>query len=288
LKNIRSNILRWYSQNARSLPWRRTRNPYRIVLSEVMLQQTQVSRVLEIYPKFLQRFPDFRSLARARTSTVIREWRGMGYNNRAVRLQRLAKEIVKMGKVPTDVRLLETLPGIGPYTARAVACFAFQKNVAVVDTNIKRVLTRLFPRDVKTRGEWSVAETLLPEGRAYSWNQALMELGATICLARSPRCLICPAARFCPSAFKPVPIQNRVSKQEPGRNGIPNRIYRGRIIEMLRNSRQPFTATQIGHHISTDFRPKDSSWLKRILKGLERDGLVLLKNGTRELTVSLP
>src|SRR5512139_1248480 len=147
LPAIRKRLLGWYRSSARPLPWRRTRNPYRILLSEVMLQQTQVSRVLIHYRRFLRRFPNLWSLSQAGTADVLRAWRGMGYNNRAVRLRNLAADVcsTKGGKLPQTVEELRSLPGIGRYTAGAVSCFAFGRRVPIVDTNIQRVLGRVFP-----------------------------------------------------------------------------------------------------------------------------------------------
>ncbi|MBI4427485.1 MAG: A/G-specific adenine glycosylase [Ignavibacteriales bacterium] len=289
LSKIQKIILRWYSTEARSLPWRKTRNPYRILVSEVMLQQTQVHRVLQKYPKFIKRFPSFGSLARARTSSVIRAWRGMGYNNRAVRLQRLAKEIANkhQGKLPRTIPQLESLPGIGPYTARAVSCFAFGQCVPVVDTNVHRVLHRIFPKETRDEEIWNVAERALPVRNAYSWNQALMELGATVCVARNPCCEKCPVKRTCPSAFTKKIARRHNGVREPGRNGVPNRIFRGRIVETLRDSHQSVKASLLGRRLMPGFREKDRPWLIQLLKGLERDGLVRIHNHRKETEVSL-
>ena len=289
LAKIQKNILHWYSQEARNLPWRKTRNAYRILLSEVMLQQTQVNRVLEKYPGFLKRFPSLHSLARARTSSVIRAWQGMGYNNRAVRLQRLAKKVLYQynGRLPHAISELESLPGIGPYTSRAVSCFAFGQRVPVVDTNVRRVLQRIFPRESKRLQIWDVAEWALPKRNAYFWNQSLMELGSRICVGRNPRCAQCPVNRFCPSAFKRNYQPGKNGRPEPGRNGIPNRIYRGRIVESLRDSHRSVRASVVGKRVKPDFRRNDRRWLLQLLRDLEKDGLVRLENGTSDLVVSL-
>jgi len=189
-------LLIWYKKAARSLPWRETRNPYAILVSEFMLQQTQVSRVLDYYPRFLKRFPTIETLARARPKTVREAWEGMGYYARAANLHALAKQVAKTGnRIPDDPEELRTLPGVGPYTAGAVACFAYEKAVPAVDTNVKRVLSRAFePDDV-----WELAEKVTPRDgkRAWRFNQALMELGALVCTARKPRCEICPVNGDC-------------------------------------------------------------------------------------------
>ena len=189
-------LLAWYKRNARVLPWRETRNPYAILVSEFMLQQTQVSRVLDYYPRFLKRFPTIEKLARARPKTVREAWDGMGYYARAANLHALAKQVAETGyRIPDDPEDLRTLPGVGRYTAGAVACFAYEKPVATVDTNVRRVLERVFgAKDV-----WKLAEKLVPKKgeRAWRFNQALMELGALVCTARKPKCPECPVRSDC-------------------------------------------------------------------------------------------
>jgi len=189
-------LLAWYKRNARVLPWRKTRNPYAILVSEFMLQQTQVSRVLDYYPRFLKRFPTIGSLARSKPKAVMEAWDGLGYYARARNLHQLAKEVAETGnRIPDDPVELRTLPGVGRYTAGAVACFAYEKPVPTVDTNVRRVLERAFgSKDV-----WELAEQLVPKKgeRAWRFNQALMELGALVCTARSPKCPECPVRSDC-------------------------------------------------------------------------------------------
>jgi A/G-specific adenine glycosylase len=182
-------LLDWFGDAARDLPWRRTRDPYAILVSEVMLQQTQVARVLERYEPWLERWSTPAALAAAPAAEVLRAWSGLGYNRRALNLQNAARRVVELGAFPRDIEGLERLPGIGPYTARAIACFAFDAQVTALDTNVRRVLERsLGTTDVPP-----------PPGRAWDWNQALFDLGAQICLARVPRCERCPLAGGCPS-----------------------------------------------------------------------------------------
>ena len=193
-------LLRWYGQHARDLPWRRTRDPYRVIVSEFMLQQTQVSRVSEFYPRFLKRFPTIERLARARPKAVMEAWDGLGYYARARNLHKLAKEVSGIGyRVPDDPDELVKLPGVGRYTAGAVACFAYEKAVPAVDTNVKRVLERVF----KKNDVWKLAGDIVPKNgkRAWRFNQALMELGALVCTARSPKCPRCPVNTNC-STYK--------------------------------------------------------------------------------------
>lgn len=292
-------ILRWYDRNGRDLPWRHDHDPYRILVSEIMLQQTQVSRVLELYPRFLKRFPTFRSLAQARPSSVIRAWRGMGYNNRALRLQQTAKIITRdhAGSFPKTIVQLQELPGIGRYTAHALACFILEKPVAVVDTNIVRVLSRLFPKSIPVlssgkpflQNAWIVAGKILPRNHAYRWNQALMDLGAMLCTASNPRCDHCPVVRHCPSSFR---VQRRVlpKRMEPGRDGIPNRIYRGRVVEILRyaNGDGFLSFTRLAKQVKANYRDHDRRWLLGVLEGLVKDGLIEKQQRGRNFYFSLP
>lgn len=199
-------LLRWYRRAGRRLPWRTTRDPYRILVSEFMLQQTQVSRVTQYYDRFLGRYPTIRDLARAPQRTVREAWDGLGYYRRAVNLRRLAQAVVKSpgGSLPRDVAALERLPGVGPYTAAAVASFAYERRVLPIDTNVARVLGRVFGRPV-TAGSRArarlrqLAEQILPRrGRvAWEFNQAMMDLGATVCRARRPNCPQCPVRLSC-------------------------------------------------------------------------------------------
>src|SRR5881296_1311792 len=207
-------VLAWYARAGRDLPWRRTRDPYRVLVSEVMLQQTQVSRVREYYPRFLERFPDLRSLARAKPRAVREAWDGLGYYARARNLHQLAKRVAGRGvtdkgvagdsvaELPEDPEELIKLPGIGRYTAGAVASFAYEKPVPAVDTNVARVLRRAFgnvERGMRNAELWRLASLLVPKSgkRAWKFNQAIMELGALICVARIPKCEQCPVRPDC-------------------------------------------------------------------------------------------
>jgi A/G-specific adenine glycosylase len=196
-------LLRWYGQHARDLPWRRTRDPYRVIVSEFMLQQTQVSRVSEFYPRFLKRFPTVYDLAKAKPKAVREAWDGLGYYARATNLHALARVVSKTmnGKLPDDLQELDELPGVGRYTAGAVACFAYEKPVPAVDTNVKRVLERVF----RTKDVWGLAAAIVPKDgkRAWRFNQAIMELGALVCTARKPRCPGCPVRNECRYWVKP-------------------------------------------------------------------------------------
>ena len=214
---FRTRLLRWYSLNARDLPWRHDRDPYRVWLSEIMLQQTRVAAVIEYYRRFLQRFPTVEALARARVSSVLAAWSGLGYYRRARALHAAAKAVVheRNGTFPATVQELETLPGVGRYTAAAVASIAFNEPVAVVDGNVERVLQRLLGRRLEKEETWRQAESLLSRSRPGDFNQAMMELGATICVPRDPQCLLCPVWDFCATRgqLETAPPQKRQRKE---------------------------------------------------------------------------
>jgi A/G-specific adenine glycosylase len=204
----------WYRRNARVLPWRETRDAYRILVSELMLQQTQVSRVMEFYARFLHRFPDLAAVAAAREREVLAQWSGLGYYARARNLHKLARRVVREeshvygGALPKEPEALRRLPGVGAYTAGAVASFAYERRAALVDTNVARVLQRVFaPRLNRKRSRdltrlWVIAEAVLPRTGRAAWthNQALMELGALVCTARVKHCRRCPLRTLCRSA----------------------------------------------------------------------------------------
>ena len=203
----------WYRANARDLPWRRTRDPYRVLVSELMLQQTPVARVVPRYREFLETFPTLADVARASPGRVREAWAGLGYYARAENLYRLARTITEEGAapqrtLPADPASLRALPGIGPYTAGAVASFAYERRAPLVDTNVARVIRRVFApaADPKSSGGrrdlWALAAALLPRTGPAAWthNQAIMELGALVCTARRPRCAMCPVRRLCASA----------------------------------------------------------------------------------------
>lgn len=201
---FRRRLIRWFRRHGRDLPWRRTRDPYHIVVSEFMLQQTQVSRVEQYYRRFLAQYPTIRDLAVASPARVRESWQGLGYYRRAANLHRLAVSVVaeRNGMLPRRVEELEQLPGVGRYTAGAVASFAFEQSEPAVDTNVARVIRRAFfsPRARATEKKlWLVAKTLVPRRGAPAWtfNQAIMELGALICTARIARCGECPVRSAC-------------------------------------------------------------------------------------------
>lgn len=196
---LRARLLGWFAREKRQLPWRGERDPYRILVSEVMLQQTRVAVVEQRYRQFLRRFPTISRLARAREQTVLAAWSGLGYYRRARSLHAAAKQVFRAGKFPRSAAELLQLPGIGRYTANAVASIAFDEPVAVVDGNVKRVLARLCGRDLRDEEYWQTATALLRRKRPGDFNQALMELGAMVCLPQRPVCSECPVKIFCAS-----------------------------------------------------------------------------------------
>ena len=206
-RRFRRKLGDWYAAHRRDLPWRRTADPYHILVSEIMLQQTQVDRVIPKYHQFLARYPSFASLARARPRDVKRLWYPLGYNVRPLNLRGIARETVARygGRLPDDADALRSMRGIGRYTAGAILSFAYRRDAAVVDTNVRRVLGRIFlgPRRLARVGGdktmWELAAALVPRGGAYDHNQALMDFGATWCTARAPRCLGCTMQRLCAS-----------------------------------------------------------------------------------------
>jgi A/G-specific adenine glycosylase len=195
---FRTQLLAWYDAHARDLPWRETHDPYRVWLSEIMLQQTRVAAVIAHYHEFLRRFPNVEKLARAREASVLAAWSGLGYYRRARMLHAAAKVVRKQGaKFPETAEGLRELPGVGRYTAAAIASIAFDDAVAVVDGNVERVLQRFSGQQLRGEEFWSAAEALMDRARPGDFNQAMMELGATVCTPRAPACLTCPVVELC-------------------------------------------------------------------------------------------
>jgi A/G-specific adenine glycosylase len=307
LPAIRAALLAWFATAGRDLPWRRTRDPYQIMVSEIMLQQTQVDRVVPKYQAFLQLFPTLEALAAAPTAEVIRAWAGLGYNRRAVNMQRAALVVQERydGRFPQDLAELLKLPGIGPYTAGAIACFAFEQDVGFMDTNIRRVIQRLFvgPEEAGMAGEAALldlAQATVPPQQGWAWNQAVMELGALVCTAAAPACWRCPVGAFCRAyadrraadqqvfqgdAAAPAPRPRRLAERREAPFTGSNRFYRGRVIEALRNL-PPGAALglhQLGQQIKSDWSADDLAWIETLLAGLERDGLLVREGAAARL-----
>jgi len=219
-RRFRTALLAWYRRHGRDLPWRRTDDPYHILVSEVMLQQTQVDRVLPKYEEWLAKYPSLEALAEAPETEVSRTWYPLGYNIRPRRLQSIAREAIAHfdGRLPDDEATLRSFKGIGAYTAGAVMSFAFGRRAAILDTNVARVLARVFlgrTADGKgpgTRHLWAISRAVLPHKHVFDFNQGLMDLGAMVCTARKPRCLVCPLARQCVSS----PLHRAGAARSPG------------------------------------------------------------------------
>ena len=209
-RRFRQRLLSWYRRHGRDLPWRKTSDPYHILVSEVMLQQTQVDRVLPKYAEWLDKYPSMGALAAAPDEEVTRTWYPLGYNIRPRRLQAIAREAVERyeGRLPSDEATLRSFKGIGPYTAGAIMSFAFHERAAILDTNVARVLFRVFVGDGDPKSHavkrhlWRLSETLVPVRHVYDFNQALMDFGAMVCVARNPKCLVCPMSASCRSRTK--------------------------------------------------------------------------------------
>lgn len=299
LPAIQTLLRDWFASHSRDLPWRCTRDPYRVLVSEVMLQQTQVDRVIPKYLAFLELFPTVEALAQAPTAEVIRAWAGLGYNRRAVNLQRTAQAVVDQyaGQFPQDIAGLRHLPGIGPYTAGAVACFAFEQDVAFMDTNIRRVLQRLFVGPVPAADPQllALAAVAVPSRGGWEWNQAIMELGALVCTASAPACWRCPLRQHCrdyatrrqtdehsllaaPAPTAPRPLKRVAERREAPFVGS-NRYYRGRIIDALRllPPDRPLALAELGQQIKPDFGEAELAWLRGLVEALARDGLIALE-----------
>lgn len=299
IARVHQALLSWYVSAQRDLPWRATSDPYAILVSEVMLQQTQVDRVLPKYRQFLAAFPTLADLAKAPTADVISVWVPLGYNRRAVNLQSIARQVLTLheGKLPDTIEDLLQLKGIGRYTAGAIACFAYHQQVATVDTNIFRVLHRVFlgleypePR-LSNNAMFSFAEQLLPPGEAYNWNQALMDMGATICTSAAPQCTRCPLQETCrayeemgqqslfPSGTVLRELRKVAEKKTPYKTEpftSSNRYFRGRVIAHLRSlpTNEYLPLLTLGPLLKAEFQADDLPWLEKLIAGLQRDGLV--------------
>ncbi len=245
---IRAAVLDWFDREGRHFPFRGTTDPYRVLVSETILQQTQVARGGPAWEAFVERFPTVQTLAAASPGDVLRAWRGLGYNRRALNLQRAARIVVDEldGRFPSEVEDLERLPGVGPYTARAVAAIAFGRPVGAVDTNVRRVLGRAMAGDVAglpASELQRLADDLVAVDRPADWTAALMDLGSTVCRPRAPRCDVCPIARMCRFAAGAVgpratPRTRRVglARERPAPFEGTSRWLRGRILDRLRDA----------------------------------------------------
>jgi A/G-specific adenine glycosylase len=289
--DARAAVLAWFDERGRALAFRRTRDPYAILVSEVMAQQTQIARVVDAWSRFLERFPTVESLAESSPADVLRAWQGMGYDRRALNLRRAARAIVEDhgGRVPSDISALEGLPGVGPYTARAVASIAFGVRVGAVDTNVRRVLGRALAGGeaaaISAVRLQAIADASVDPDRPGDWTHAVMDVGATHCRPRAPKCDACPLRAWCAYATgtpreggaavdrrpQPADPRPRPSRAPAIRFDATTRWLRGRIVDRLRGAAGADWSTidgPIGDH--------DAAAVRSALGALARDGLVEL------------
>lgn len=270
-------ILRWGAPRLRDLPWRATRDRWAVLVSEVMAQQTQVSRVVPKWSRFMEEYPTPRACAEAPLADLLRLWSGLGYPRRCRNLHEAARRIVALhdGEVPGDIDALRALPGVGEYTARAVLAFADDADVAVVDTNVARVLSRVGGRPLTSRRSQELADALLPRGRAWEWNQVLMDFGATLCTARGPRCDDCPVRDACAwdGGDDPAAASSLTSKPQSRFDGS-DRQARGRLLRSLVER-----AVRIEEAADVMRIGGDAGRADRLVASLVRDGLVVVDAG---------
>ncbi len=289
---LQSSLLAWYEENGRDYPWRKTTDPWAILVSEVMSQQTQLDRIVEPWTDFLDRWPTAESLANADRADVVAFWsdHSLGYNNRARYLHEAATEVVESfnGDLPADPEALEELMGVGPYTANAVASFAFNNGDAVVDTNVKRVLYRAFDIPDSDSAYERVASSLLPTGESRRWNNAIMELGGTAC-GKQPRCdeAACPW-RDCCRAYRTGDFTAPDVPTQPSFEGS-RRQFRGRIVRVL-SQEDELSLDALGRRIRVDYDPDGEygrKWLRDLVRDLEADGLLDVEADPAETSVRL-
>jgi A/G-specific adenine glycosylase len=277
LKELQHSLAAWADGARRDLPWRRTRDPWAVLVSELMLQQTQVARVVPRYLAFLTRFPTPADTAAALVAEVVREWAGLGYNRRAVNLHRAAVEIVDRhgGTLPGTLAGLVALPGVGPYTARAVLAFAFEADVGVVEVNSARVLARAVAgRPLGAPEAQALADALVPPGRGWAWNQAMLDLGATICTKSAPRCGSCPLATDCAwrgSALPDPAVGSAGCGSRQSTFAGSDRQGRGRLVDALRLGPVPLAALA-----ETAGWPAEPERAERVASTLVTDGLAVV------------
>lgn len=289
-------LLSWYDRYGRDLPWRKTRDAYRILVSEVMLQQTQVSRVILYYGRWLKQFPDWHTLAQATNSDIIRAWSGLGYNRRGLMLRDIAKTIDTQGE-PESEEGWRALKGIGPYTAAALACFSLHKRTLPIDTNIRRVGARLwlgiaFPLSTDDDKIRQAAESFLPtQGRFYDIPQALFDLASLIC-TKSPTCQLCPLQEQCLAAPKflrgevEVPRKSikKANESKHRDKPYPDRIYRGRILKVVQE-KGSVSLENLGTLIDSSFNyDEDQAWILRMVDRMEKEGFINKANNNITLS----
>lgn len=286
--------LRWYKKHGRDLPWRKTRDPYKILISEIMLQQTQVDRVIVYYQNWLKTFPNWKTLASAKRSDVIKAWSGLGYNRRALFLKSAAEQVVRNGIPETESGWRE-LKGVGEYTAAAVAAFSLKERTLPIDTNIRRILGRVllgktFPdADDDARIKKAAMKLYPARGAHYDIPQALFDIASLYCV-KKPDCANCPLRASCKAAPKFLSGRVRIPKRSvkignekirPGKK-YPDRIYRGRILKLV-NESSSVSIKNIGHRIDPGFNAEDEAWVSAMIDRLQKDGLIERRGETIRL-----
>lgn len=287
-RGLAAALLDWGDRTRRDLPWRRTRDPWAVLVSEVMLQQTQVIRVAARYDAFLDAFPTPSACAEAAPGDVLRQWGDLGFNRRAVALHTTARRIVEQhgGQVPDDERSLLALPGVGPYTARAVLAFAFERDVGVVDVNSGRVLARAVAGErLGRRGARRLADRFVPPGRGWEWNQSLLDLGATVCVRQKPRCAECPLLDTCAWATAGWPDPDPANGTAGASTGQgpfegSDRQGRGRLVRAMRTGPVPVERLP-----DAAGWPEDPGRARRVADRLVAEGLAEYADGTLALPV---
>jgi A/G-specific adenine glycosylase len=284
---VRERVLAWFAEAGRELPWRATRDPYRVLVAEVLAQQTQAARAAAAYPRFLERFPDVHALAAAAPADVLRAWQGLGYNRRALALRQTAIAVEERGGWPDSVEGLAALPGVCPYTARAVACFALGLRVAPVDTNVARVLARSLagtdPAELTPAARQRLADQALPpadggpsrpdpSGRAWAWSSALMDVGALHCRPR-PRCGGCPLETTCRwRALGPAAPPPRPRAQAPF--ATSDRRWRGAVVRALAAAPDGLDRAALAGEVKAAAADRPDGWFDALLARLEDEGMV--------------
>lgn len=281
---LTNKILDWYAKHKRDLPWRKTDDVYEVLVSEIMLQQTQVDRVIPKYLAFLKAFPTAKKLAEAKTGDVLTLWSGLGYNRRALNLQKAAVELARLNsinKTPSTIEELEELPGVGPYTARAVAAFALHHDVVPVDTNIRRIYSRFY---FKGKGSLEQIDSKLevPAGKGTDFGNALMDFGSSVCTAESPQCGKCPLKSNCTAWKAGTPdLYLKIAPPQSKFEGSKRQV-RGAILRALHNG--PLSPQQLKDCLGNEkLNKKHVEKINDILKEMEKEGMV--KVGT---VISLP
>jgi A/G-specific adenine glycosylase len=276
LTETRERVLAWFAEAGRDLPWRATRDPYRVLVAEVLAQQTQAARAAAAWPRFLERFPDTATLAAAAPAEVLRAWQGLGYNRRALALHRTAQAVEERGGWPDTVEGLAALPGVGPYTARAVACFALEQPVAPVDTNVARVLARSLagadPAQLTQAARQRLADQATPRDQPWGWSSALMDVGALHCRPR-PRCHGCPLEPSCRwRALGPAAPPPRPRAQAPF--ATSDRRWRGAVVRALAGASDGLDRAALADAVQAADADRPAGWFEGLLHRLEAEGMV--------------